>query len=145
MNLIFGPFLKYIAGGLLLALIVVGVALRVQSGRLAERTRERDAATAQVSQLRQAATGKDQTIAALRTAAEAWRSLTTPAESMNAAAGRAEQAARDLAARAAELRTEEAKDREDPDCRAVLALDLARACPAISAGLRQRAAAPGHD
>lgn len=139
MNFLLGPILKYITGGLLVALIGVSLALRVQSGRLAERTQERDAARTQAAQLLAATAGKDQTIDALKAAAEAWKGLSTPAEAMNQAADRVAHAADQIAARAAALSPAEVKDHANPDCSSLLALDIARACPGTAAGVRLRA------
>lgn len=143
MRLLLGRFLPHIAGGLLLALAAMTIAWRVQTGRLEDRTRERDQALGQVTQLLAAAKGKDTTIAALEASAEAWRKLATTSEAMKAAADLVDATRKTIEARASALAAAEERDRANPDCAALLALDIARACPAIAAGVRTRAAASG--
>jgi hypothetical protein len=134
------PFLPHIAGGLLLVVLACVIGWRIEAGRLATRTTERDQALAEVTRLKAAVTGKDATIAAQAKSIEQWQAQATPAKAMADAAVRAAAAAEQVAARTAALNQAEVKDRANPDCAAVLAIDLARVCPAIAAGVRTRAA-----
>lgn len=96
-------------------------------------------ALASIEQLRTAVQGKDSTITALEKSVTAWQALATPADSFDAAVARLDQAAQRLNDRERALANMEARDREKPDCAALLATDIARVCPAIAAGMRDRA------
>lgn len=140
MNLLLGRFLPYIAGGLVLALLVTTGLWRFEAHRVTTVKGERDAALHQVTELTAAVSGKDSTIAALQASAEAWQKLATPAEAMKAAADRVDAAAQQIEARSRALTPAEVKDHANPDCAALLAMDIARMCPGIAAGVRERAA-----
>lgn len=139
MNWILGPVLKYIAAGLLVALLLALAALKIQSNRLETRTDERDLAQREANQLRAAVSGKDDTIAALQSANEQWRALSIPADAMNQAAERTEKAAKLIEDRTRALTPSEVRDHANPDCAALLALDIARSCPGHAFSVRQRA------
>lgn len=96
-------------------------------------------ARASLEQLQVAVSGKDDTIAALEASVVAWKALATPADHMDAAVAAVTDAADKLNARARALQSAEVRDRENPDCAALLAMDIARVCPAVAAGVRQRA------
>jgi hypothetical protein len=133
------PFLPYVAGVLLLALLSVGIAWRVEVSRLATRTTERDAARTEVTRLQAAINGKDATIAAQSKAIDLWQAQATPTKAMEDAAARTEAAAKLIEDRARSLSAAEVKDRANPDCAALLAMDIARLCPATADSVRTRA------
>lgn len=135
-----GRIAAYVAGGLLLAAITASGVAWWQWSRAAGLEVERDAARADAAEALAAATAKDFTIGELRTALDQWRALVVPADTINAAARRTETAAAAVEARARALNAREEADRARPDCAALLAADLAGACPAIAGGVRERAA-----
>jgi len=137
------PFLPHVAGGLLLVLLIMTGLWRFEARRVDVVKGERDAAQHQVTQLQAAVDGKDATITTMQKAAAAWQNLATPAAAMTAAAARMQATAEEIEARSRALTTAEEKDHDLPDCAALLALDLALACPGHARSVRDRAAASG--
>lgn len=86
--------------------------------------------------------GQRATIAAMRAALEQWTALyDAQAERATMALRSAENAGIALRNTERKLTELEKKDYASPDCNALLATDFAAACPAMAAGLRERAAA----
>lgn len=127
---------KYLIGGA--AILALGIALKIQTSRLHEAQQERDTALQHVTQLQAAAKGKDATIASLQASVDQWKALATPAESATAAVSKLETEVARLKAAARTLRAREETEREDPDCAAILAIDLG-VCPAHVRGMQDRA------
>lgn len=127
----------YIAAGL--AFIGLFTAYRLEAAKLKERTAERDTAVASVDALTTAAAGKDETITALKASAAAWQKLATPDTAAKEAADKLKAAADQFNARSRALSAREEAERASKPCAQVLAIDLAAACPAIAAGMRERA------
>lgn len=135
-----GRIAQYVAGGLLLVALAASGLAWYWHGRVADVEAERDAARATAAELLSATIAKDGTIAELQKAVDEWRALVPTADTVNAAARRAEATAIAVEARARALNAREEADRARPDCAALLAADLAGVCPAIAGGVRARAA-----
>lgn len=96
-------------------------------------------ALASIDQLQEAGKGKDDTITSLQKSVAEWKKLATEAPDLTGEIERLKDEARRRAAQLDALKRSEEKDREKPDCAALLAMDIAAACPAIAAGVRDRA------
>lgn len=131
-------YLLPIAAG---ATVLLGIATTVQTYRLeAARTRA-DIADAETGRLRIAALGSEETITRQQEALEAFRKAAIADHAAVSAAARALDAYKGvMKAQADRLAELEAQDYDNPDCNALLALDLARVCPAHASGVHQRAA-----
>lgn len=132
--------LPWIGGAMLLLVIALGGVAAHQKAR----ADDAEAALRTARDELQSAQGKlSDTNAAndvLREAVDEWKALATPAADVKAAAEEATAAAKRIEARADELDRLEEPDRANPDCAALLRVDLAAVCPAIARGMRERAA-----
>lgn len=139
-ELLAGRALPWIGGGLVLALAVTGGWGAYQASKREDAEAALLAARSELQRANDALRDTNTANDALSDAVDKWRALATPSEDVKAAAEAATAAANRIAARSAELRQDEETDRANPDCAALLAVDLARACPAIARGMRERAA-----
>lgn len=138
-KLLMGKALPWIGGGLVLALAVTGGWGAYQASKRADAEAALHTARTELQRAQDALGDTNAANVVLRRALDEWKALATPAADVKRAADRATAAADRIAARSAALTRDEEADRANPDCAALLAVDLARACPAHARSVRERA------
>lgn len=133
-------FTKYLLPGLGVALALALAATAIQTARVGKFKAVANAANAEVSRLLGADASKEVTLGRLQESIKTIRAeAKAQGEALLAAASAVEASRATITKQAAELAAAEAKDYDNPNCQALLAVDLYSTCPAHAAGMRERA------
>ncbi len=134
------PFTPQMLGGLGVALLLSLGFNGCQYKRNAVVKLERDTARNDLTQAQAAIKGKSAVIDDQAAALKQWRTVAAQGAVRAMQAGdRAEQRGSELRDVRAALRERERADDALPDCDQLLEMDLASVCPAVAAGMRERA------
>ena len=136
----FGFKIPYLTPGLAIALLVALAGLAAQHQRVKRYEVEAQSARQTAQGLVTSVTSKDDLIAKLQAKNGELLSIARDQnEAIRTAGALIETYQLELRTQGAKLRELEESDRAKPECLSALSMDLARSCPALADGVRQRA------